>query len=79
MERRPTEIDENCPAYTAERRIENGSPVLYINGKKTAPLIYALSDIPVSNPLTAQAQKNIAQFAAQGIHLISTDVNLTKG
>ncbi len=78
-ERRPIEIDENCPPYTAERRIENGSPVLYVNGKKTAPLIYALSDVPISNPLTAQAQKNIAQFAAQGIHLISTDVNLTKG
>ena len=76
---RPVEIDENCSAYSAERRIENGSPALYLNGKKTAPLIYALSDVPISNPLTAQAQKNIAQFAAQGIHLISTDANLAKG
>ena len=78
-ERRVIEIDENCPAYTAERRLENGSPVLYLNGKKTAPLIYALSDVPASGPLTAQAQKNIAQFAEQGIHIFSADVNLAQG
>ncbi|MBR5743409.1 MAG: hypothetical protein IKX85_06350, partial [Clostridia bacterium] len=78
-ERRPVEIDENCPVYTAEKKIENGSPVLYLNGKKTAPLIYALSDIPISNPLTAQAQRNIANFARQGIDMVSTDVNLAKG
>ena len=78
-ERRPVEIDDSLPAYTAEKRIENGTPVLYLNGKKTAPLIYALSDVPISNPLTAQAQKNIANFAAQGINIVSTDVNLCKG
>ena len=79
IERKPVEIDDTSPAYTAERRVENGTPVLYLNGEKTAPLIYALSDVPISNPLTAQAQKNIANFAAQGIHLVSTDVNLCKG
>ncbi len=79
MERRPVEIDDIFPAYTAEKRIENGNPVLYLNGEKTAPLIYALSDVPISNPLTAQAQKNIGNFAAQGINLVSTDVNLCKG
>lgn len=78
-ERKPVEIDEIFPAYTAEKRVENGSPVLYLNGKKTAPLIYALSDVPISSPLTAQAQTNIAHFAAQGIHLISTVVDLCKG
>ena len=31
-ERRPVEIDENCPPFTAERRLENNSPVLYLNG-----------------------------------------------
>ncbi len=79
IERKPIEIDNNCPVFTAEKRVENGSPVLYLNGKKTAPLIYALSDVPISNPLTAQAQKNIANFAQQGINIVSTDVNLTKG
>ena len=79
LERKPVEIDDTLPAYTAERRVENGTPVLYLNGEKTAPLIYALSDVPISNPLTAQAQKNIGNFAAQGINLVSTDVNLCKG
>lgn len=66
-------------AYTAEKRIENGNPVLYVDGKKCTPMIYALSDLPASNPLTAQAQKNIASFARQGIHLVNTDVSLYKG
>ena len=79
IERRPVEIDENCPPYTAERRVEDGSPVLYLNGQKTAPLIYALSDVPISSPLTAQAQRNIANFAQQGINIVSTCVNLCKG
>ena len=79
VERRPIEIEDLQEAYTAEKRIENGTPVLYVNGQRTAPLIYALSDIPISNPLTAQAQKNIANFAAQGVDLVCTDVNLSKG
>lgn len=78
-ERRPIEIEDLREAYTAEKRIENGTPVLYVNGQRTAPLIYALSDIPISNPLTAQAQRNIANFAAQGVNLVCTDVNLAKG
>lgn len=79
MERKPVEMDDSLFAYSAEKRIEKGSPVLYLNGEKIPPLIYALSDIPISNPLTAQAQTNIANFAAQGINLVSTDVNLCKG
>lgn len=65
--------------HTAEKRIECGSPVLYLNGKKSAPILYALSDIPASNPLTAQAQRNIAQFAEQGFRLFSTYIPLYKG
>lgn len=78
IERGPIEIPLIEP-MTAERKVENGTPVLYLNGKRTAPMIYALSDVPISNPLTAQAQKNIANFAAQGIDIVSTDVNLYKG
>lgn len=72
-------IEKAVKPYTAEVRMENSNPVLYVNDEKCSPIIYALSDIPASSPLTAQAQKNIANFAAQGIHIVCTDVNLYKG
>ena len=79
MERHPDANRPGEPAYTAEKRIENGSPVLYVNGRRQAPLLYALSDIPASSPLTAQAQRNMANFARQGVRLFSTDANLCRG
>ena len=60
-------------------QIENGSPKLYINGKKTAPVLYGLSDIPASNSNTAQAQRNIKNFAQAGINLVTADTSLTLG
>ncbi len=57
----------------------DGSPALYINGEKTAPVLYGLSDIPGSRSNTHQAYKNISQFASAGIRLITADVNLNTG
>ena len=51
--------------YNAERKTTDGSVGLYINGEKTAPVLYALSDIPASRSNTAQAQRNIANLPAR--------------
>ena len=51
--------------YNAETKTIDGSVGLYVNGKKTAPVLYALSDIPASKSNTAQAQRKIANFAAR--------------
>lgn len=60
-------------------RQEHGSPALYVDGVKTLPILYGLSDIPGSRTNTAQAQKNIRQFAEQGIHLVTADTELRLG
>ena len=65
--------------YTAEKRFENGKPTLYINGQKTLPMIYALTDIHAFDSLTTQAQRNMRHFAEQGIHFIQAHVFLYKG
>ncbi len=65
--------------YTAEIRNTDGSVGLYINGVKTAPVLYALSDIPASRSNTAQAQRNIANFAAAGVNLVQVDTKLGLG
>lgn len=60
-------------------RMDRGNPALYIDGVKTLPMLYGLSDIPGSRTNTAQAQKNIRQFAEQGIHLVTADTELRLG
>lgn len=60
-------------------RQDHGSPALYVDGVKTLPILYGLSDIPGSRTNTAQAQKNIRQFAEQGIHLVTADTELRLG
>ena len=57
----------------------DGSPGLYLDGKKTVPILYGLSDIPASNSNTAQAQRNIKLFAEQGINLVTADTGLYLG
>lgn len=64
---------------TVEVNSADSSPALYIDGVKTLPMVYGLSDIPGSRTNTAQAQKNIRQFAEQGIHLITCDTELRLG
>ena len=65
--------------YTAEKRFENGKPTLYINGEKTLPMIYALTDIPAFETSTEEARRNMRHFAQQGIHFIQAHVFLYKG
>ena len=43
------------------------------------PILYCLSDIPGSRSYTAQAQKNIAAFAKEGISFVSADTGLHLG
>ena len=63
----------------SEVRQENGRPVLYVDNQKMLPILYGLSDIPGSNSNTAQAQRNIANFAAAGIHIVQVDCGIHLG
>ena len=65
--------------YNAEIKTVDGGVGLYINGEKTAPVLYALSDIPASKSNTAQAQRNIANFARAGVNLVQVDTKLGLG
>ena len=57
----------------------DGSPGLYLDGRKTVPILYGLSDIPASGSNTAQAQRNIRLFAEQGVNLVTADTGLHLG
>ena len=63
----------------AEIRQEGGMPALYIDGQRTAPVLYALSDFPGAAANTAYAQKNIAAFAKAGVKLVAADMGLHTG
>ncbi len=65
--------------YTAKINRNSGAPELLINGKKTAPIMYGLSDIPGSKSNTAQAQRNIKNFADCGIDIVAADSCLNLG
>ncbi|MBQ7652671.1 MAG: hypothetical protein IJS15_17060, partial [Victivallales bacterium] len=54
----------------------HGRPHIIVNGESIPPLIYGLSDIPASRTCTAQAKRNIANFARAGIHLVQIDTDL---
>ena len=58
---------------------DNKLPALYINGKRTLPIIYALSDFPGAESNTFQAYKNIQNFHNAGIDLVEVDINLYLG
>ena len=57
----------------------DGSVGLYLDGKKTAPIFYALSDIPGAAANTLYAYENIKNFGAAGVNLVSIDANLSGG
>lgn len=59
--------------------INGNSPELYIDGKRTLPVLYGLSDFPAAGSNTAQAHRNIANFASRGIHLVTVDSALHIG
>lgn len=58
---------------------QGGVPELYIDGKKTAPLWYALSDIPAAGAWNPCSQRGIKNFAACGIDVVCVDTDLHKG
>ena len=58
----------------------NGNaPELFTDDEKVIPIMYALSDMPGSQSNTAQAQRNIKNFAKCGINIVSVDTNLNLG
>lgn len=61
---------------SAEVKRTDGSVGLYIDGKKTVPVFYGLSDLPGSATNTYYAWKNIRNFAEQGINLVSIDTEI---
>ena len=65
----------NFPVST-ELSFFNGRPHIIVNGESIPPLIYGLSDIPASRTSTAQAKRNIANFAKAGINLVQIDTDL---
>lgn len=55
----------------AEIRRENGYLALYIDGLRTPPLTYALTDTPITCPQSEFGRKNIPYFYDIGINIIS--------
>ena len=49
--------------------VTDGVPALFVDGERVPPVLYGLSDIPASRADTAQAQRNIRQFAGAGVRL----------
>lgn len=58
---------------------EHGSAKLYIDGKKTVPVIFHLSDFPGAAANTHYAYRNIRNFAEQGVNLVGVDTELRLG
>lgn len=63
----------------SEINSKSGSPALYVDGKRQVPILFGLSDFPGASATTAYAQKNIANFAQEGIHMVTADVKLCHG
>ena len=61
---------------STELSFYNGRSHIIVNGESIPPLIYGLSDIPASKTSTAQAKRNIANFARAGINLVQIDTDL---
>lgn len=59
--------------------VRGGVPELYVDGKKTAPIWYALSDFVGARPDTDYAKKNIAAFGKAGINVVCGDCALHSG
>ncbi|MBE5770887.1 MAG: hypothetical protein E7336_05915 [Clostridiales bacterium] len=57
-------------------KFQNNRPELLLDHVSQPPVLYGLSDFPAARSNTAYAQKNIANFAAQGIHMVTADTNL---
>ncbi len=58
---------------------KSGAPQLYVDGKKTVPLWYALSDIPAAGAWNPCSQRGIKNFSDCGIDIVCVDTELHKG
>ena len=58
---------------------QHAKPTLFVDGKPTAPVLYALSDFPGAVARSAYAQRNIAAFAEVGVRLVAADTGLHLG
>ena len=62
----------------AEIKQENGYPALFIDGKRTAPLMYALTDHPLGRPNTEFGRKNLPHFYNIGVNIVSVCSSIEK-
>ena len=53
-----------------------GAAKLIIDGVNTAPLWYALSDIPAAKAWMECSQRGVANFSLQGINVVCVDTNI---
>ena len=58
---------------------EGGRPQLYIDGERTSPIIYGLSDFPAAAANSHYAYKNIRAFGERGINIVTADSSLHLG
>lgn len=65
--------------HSVKVETNGNAPELFVDGQKVIPIMYALSDMPGSKSNTAQALKNIQNFAKCGINIVSVDTNLSLG
>ena len=56
-----------------------GKPELYVDGKKTVPLWYALSTFPTARPWNQCSQEGIKNFSDCGIDIVCVCTNLHEG
>ena len=62
----------------AEIKNENGYPALYIDGERTAPIMYALTDQPSAIPQSDFGRKNIPYFYKLGINIVSVCTSIDR-
>ena len=62
----------------AEMKQENGYPALYMDGQRTAPLMYALTDQPAAIPQSEFGKKNIPYFYDIGVNLVSVCTSIDR-
>lgn len=62
----------------AKIKYENGYPALYVDGQRTAPLMYALHDHPLGVPRSEFAKKNLPHFHKIGVNLVSVCTSIDR-
>ena len=61
---------------TSKITASGGRPELYIDGVKTPPLLYALSDIPAARAWNECSQRGIRNFGKLGINIVCVDTSI---